>query len=87
MFFVAFSPSSYLDCQRGQYFASWYCRWGGGAVRGFYYYDYDIPYSTLIDLARLTIRKIYTYLPKLPYLTLLEGPMIMDIGLPIARNH
>lgn len=27
------------------------------------------------------------YLPNLPYLTLLEGPMIMDIGLPITRDH
>lgn len=63
MFFVAFfSLPVTLTAKGDSSFASWYCCWGGGAVRGFYYYDYDIPYSTLIDLARLTIREIYTYL-------------------------
>lgn len=86
MFFVAFSPSSYLDCQRGQFFASWYCCWGGGAVRGFYYYDYDIPLQ-YFDRPGKAYHPGDLYLPNLPYLTLLEGPMIVDIGLPITRNH
>lgn len=86
MFFVAFSPSSYLDCQRGQFFCimALLLGWRGSSRVLLLRLRHTLQY---FDRPGKAYRPEDLYLPNLPYLTLLEGPMIVDIGLPITRDH